>query len=66
MGLVWFSHAAMRRGSSSFQSSMTGQVQGPEEKRSLVEDWSRWQAFVQIGQWEFGLSGLVLGEEGAS
>lgn len=45
---------------------MTGQVQGPEEKRSLAEDWSRWQAFVQIGQWEFGVSRLVLGEQGAS
>lgn len=44
---------------------MAGQVQDLWEERSLTEDWSSWWAFVQIGQLEFGLSGLVLGEEEA-
>ena len=44
---------------------MAGQVQGLREERSLTEDGSSWWAFVQIGQWEFGLSGLVLGEQEA-
>lgn len=46
-----------------FKCSVAGQVQGLREERSLTENWSSWWAFVQIGQREFGLSGLVLGEQ---